>query len=341
MLYTPLWLMVVVGVLAAWLLKVPDRVSPSHDAMPSAWRDIQEAASYDVVYRTWERGVGDLEERILVRRPYWSHITSRRLNDGKLIFETITNASGYFIHNFERNNYLKDETAARWSAFDYRPLSVIDLLEPRGLLEVLGLGSHQGEDCLRLRLGSASGELLSPPTEGDWNEICVGRSGVILREKWVVGHNQLRLREARSVKLGVLPSLKEFDVTGEIVRSENPLEDSVIKDDPNLGALTLRGGFVSNQGSSRVIEGGTSLTVYRFRSAADQVLEVVSLGEQGSVDGLARSWRLKLKEGKEVPVRVALWGTELALEQGKRYYIVRGPDPETVIAAARVLVERS
>ena len=304
------------------------------------WSGATEPRAYKVVYDTWEKGLGLLREELVVRRPYWSRMTSYSGKD--TVFGTVTNDHGYFILEPSSKRWLEIKDAPWWSTYDYRPLLVFKRLRELGLADVRGFSQNRGTKCLLLRIGNAPGEWLDPPSAKDHADICVDRSGVIVSEKWVVDGEQLRSRRAVSLELPGDVDATEFAVEEREISGRVPLEgrseDEVRVDDARVAGLMSRMGLRSERKTvlvGKATESRRDPVIYRLMNQSG-VIEIVSRDEK-SGSGKARSpgsreVSLGAERGR---LRVALWGAELVMEGPYTGYVLRGPDPEFILAVGR------
>lgn len=286
-----------------------------------------------------------------MRRPYWSRMTSYRGKD--TVFGTVTNNQGYFILDPSSKRWLEIQDAAWWSTYDYRPLLVLTRLRELGLADVRGFSQNRGTKCLLLRIGNAPGEWLDPPSAKNHADICVDRSGVIVREKWVVDGEQLRSRTALSLELPAGIDATEFAVEEREISWRAPLEgrseDATRIDDARVADVMSRMGLLSERKTvlgGKATGSGKASVIYRLRNQSG-VIEIVSL--DGSRPSEGRQHRDRKSGGKtqnpgsrEVSLgagqgqfRVALWGAELVMEGPYTGYVLRGPDPDFILAVGR------
>jgi len=178
------------------------RLKGNGDPLPS----VVPANSYRITYRIRELD-RTREERIVVRRPYESRRTAVR--EGHTVSGTLTNRDGLWqwVDGADGGWQLVDPGRRRAEA-DARLLASLPLLVEAGLATVEGTDRVRGRQCVVVRTAEPIGNpATAVPRVDDYDEFCVDRTGVMLRERWVIDGRTVRLQEA--IKLMFDPPIED------------------------------------------------------------------------------------------------------------------------------------
>ena len=156
--------------------------------------------SYRVTYRIHELD-RVREERVVVRRPCESRRTSMR--DEVTVSGTLTNRQGLWHWALgPEGGWQLIDAGQRRAAADARPLEALPPLVEAGLVTIEGSASVAGGRCQVVRIREPIGSpATKAPTERDYVELCLDRSGVMLRERWVIDGRTVRHQEATELSL--------------------------------------------------------------------------------------------------------------------------------------------
>jgi hypothetical protein len=156
--------------------------------------DEQFVSAYRVVYSVVEAGGEERTEERLVKRPYWSRVVSER--DGTVLAGVITNDDGRWLLLSENRAWqLRDERRQR-PPDDLRPIDALEAAVGDGRAEQRGTDVVLGRTCTVIRTGGPLGGSLKPPTTKERADLCVDRTGVVLREEWMLDGRRARLMVA-------------------------------------------------------------------------------------------------------------------------------------------------
>lgn len=180
--------------------------------------------SYRVVYQVTQLDRSH-EEEVLVRRPYESRRLSRR--DGVIVSGVLANPQGLWHWSAAPDNgwLLIDPTRRRAEA-DADPLGSLPYLLDQGLARPGGTGEAGGHPCTRFRTREPVGNrAVGQPSARDYTEVCVHRTGVLLRERWVVRGRTLRDRVATAFETAPPLDDGDFAATPGVDRPDGALAD--------------------------------------------------------------------------------------------------------------------
>lgn len=164
----------------------------------------QFVTSYRIVYDVEEFDTPGRSEERMVKRPYLSKIVSRR--GDAVLGGSITNRAGRWMLIPEQESW-QNRISGRVPADDTRPIDALEAAARDGRAEATGTDVVVGRRCSVVRIGGFPGGPIEKPTVTDYTELCVDRTGVILRERWVVDGKQAR----RMIAASFTPGLKLDD----------------------------------------------------------------------------------------------------------------------------------
>lgn len=140
--------------------------------------------SYRIVYEIEELGGPARTEERVVDRPYLSKTVSTG-SDGAVV-GTITNDEGrWLLASGERGWQLRAEGRQR-ALDDTRPIEALEAAAEDGRAESRGVDTVLGRRCTIVRTGGPLGDAVKPPTADEYADLCVDRTGAVLRERWVL-----------------------------------------------------------------------------------------------------------------------------------------------------------
>ena len=242
--------------------------------------------SYRVLYRVTELNRSH-EDEVVVRRPYESRRLSRR--DGAVVSGVLANGDGLWHWSAAPDNgwQLVDPTRRRAEA-DADPLGSLPFLLDNGLARADGAGEVAGHPCTVFRTREPVGSRVEGlPSDADYNEVCVHATGVLLRDRWVVGGRTLRERVATAFEPAPRLGDGEFAAVPLVAKSAGPVSgiEAVPVGEQVLGTMavafdlpaTIRAdgnvGWITREPGGAVV-GGSLRRFYR-RDAEVAVVEEV------------------------------------------------------------------
>lgn len=139
-------------------------------------------SSYRIVYSVTEGDAPRRTEERLVLRPYWSKVVSER--DGTVLGGSITNGDGlWLLLSDDQGWQLRDERKQR-PPDDLRPIEALEAAIDDGRAEKRGSDAVLGRTCTIVRTGGPLGSALKKPSAEEHADLCIDRTGVVLREEW-------------------------------------------------------------------------------------------------------------------------------------------------------------
>ena len=170
--------------------------------------DEEFVSSYRLVYSVTESGTGERSEERLVQRPYWSRVVSER--GGTVLTGTITNDAGRWLFLSEAEGWqLRDERKQR-PPDDVRAIEALEAAAEDGRAMRRGTDVVAGRTCTIVRTGGPLGDPLKKPTADEHADLCVDRTGVVLREEWRLDGRVARLMVATTFEPGVSLDAGDF-----------------------------------------------------------------------------------------------------------------------------------
>lgn len=151
-------------------------------------------ASYRIVYEIEEFDAQPRTEERIVRRPYFSKIVSQR--EGTLLAGSITNEQGRWLLLPDGQGWQLRARGRQRPIDDPQPIDALEAAAEDGRAEKRGTDVVLGRTCSVVRTGGPLGEALRKPTAEEYVDLCVDRTGAVLRERWVLKGVQARLTVA-------------------------------------------------------------------------------------------------------------------------------------------------
>lgn len=156
--------------------------------------------SYRIVYDIEEFDAPPRTEERLVKRPYLSKIVSQR--DGTLLTGSITNDAGRWLLLDDGQGWQLRGGGRQRPTDDPRPIDALEAAAADGRAETRGTAVVLERRCTVVRTGGPLGEPLKKATAGEYADLCIDRTGAVLRERWVVNGTQARLTVATAFEPG-------------------------------------------------------------------------------------------------------------------------------------------
>lgn len=151
-------------------------------------------ASYRIVYEIEEFDAEPRTEERLVQRPYLSKIVSQR--DGTQLAGSITNEDGRWLLLPDGQGWQLRAKGRQRPIDDPRPIEAIEAAAQDGRAERRGDDVVLRRRCTVVRTGGPLGEALRRPAGDEFADLCIDRTGAVLRERWVRNGIQARLTVA-------------------------------------------------------------------------------------------------------------------------------------------------
>lgn len=332
------------GVIATFSLLDRDSGSADRGILPR--EDF--VTSYRVVYDVEEFDTpGRIEERI-VERPYHSKVLSRR--GSTVLGGSITNSEGRWVLLPDGESWQLRGAGRQRPPDDLRPIDALETAAEDG--RAVGRGSDVvlGRRCTVVRVGGLPGSAIDKPTAEDFTDLCIDRTGVVLRERWVVGGQQARLMVATSfmpdarIDPGEFEALPEAEHLPEGVAGLERVRDlSAGEPLPLAEPVRAAEGFRPDQppvAVEREIAGRGLETIYRLTFVRDGRLVVVDQGV-ASAGSTRRGRGIELAAGVEGRLELGLTASTITVVTSDGVYVrFRGSDLEVLRAFAADLAER-
>ena len=305
-------------------------------------------SSYRVVYSVTEGDAPARTEERLVLRPYWSKVVSER--DGTVLGGSITNDDGlWLLLSDDQGWQLRDERRQR-PPDDLRPIKALDAAVDDGRAERRGSDVVLGRTCTVIRTGGPLGGALKKPTAEEHADLCIDRTGVVLREEWSLGGAVARVMVATEFEPDVSVDAEDFRPTPDPGPQPSPEDAPGVIRVRDLGAsdsvpVTVRGveGYRAD-GPVVAVErnvGGFGIEVTYSQSFVKGVRLVVV--EQGQARGSfePRGTEVDLGDGVTGHLDLGLNSSSLTMRVGGGSYVrFRGDELEVLEAFGRDVAGR-
>lgn len=333
-------LLIAGGIAAGGLALWPDRRATN---VPLLVED-EPPVRYHVTYHVTGPNPETIVKDVAIRRPYHARVVERQ--GGAIVGGALSNDDGAFQYVTTGTKGWQLLQNGRFPATqDFRPVAVLGRAIEDGSAVVLRTDDVIGRRCTVVRTGAPLGSRIVPPTEDEYVDLCIDRSGIVLSEEWILGGDLARRTVADDLDV-------DPDFDDEIFRA-HPAVEGVrpgTAGTPIVAALTVAErvdlpahleaprGFGYEGGSThvRLVDGliPSSTVVERYRRGID-LLEVTH-GVLGSDERL-QGREIALGPGRGFLDLHLTYATVTVLDGDGRYVRLRGVDPEVVLdAAARV-----
>lgn len=247
--------------------------------------------------------------------------------------------------------WFKLDTRRHRAAGDSRPSSGLNEAVRRGYAEVLGDDRVLGRPCTLVRTGEPVGQPVKKESGGDRAEICIDRTGVILRQDWWLNGKLVQHQEAVRFEPGVAdpeafkgePRADLPTTTEQLIDLSEPMPDDERRElRPGLAGVPgfeEVGAIVVTKPPSQ-FEADSRLEVLQFLREADgEVLEVEyrSLAVPVEDAPVPDGFEVKLGRGRVGYLQVVAGVSSLTVQVGETRVVIRSHDIEALQAAGRSL----
>ena len=302
--------------------------------------------AYTIVYRNELSGVTNTETTT-VRRPFLGASIGSR--DGETNQAQLTNDKGLWSYSTGSNRgWFSLDGRPHRSAGDLKPTSGLNEAIRMGMARVLGTDRVLGRPCTLVRTGEPIGQPVKKPTDGDRAEICIDRTGVVLRQDWWLRNKLVQHEVATSFEIGVADE-KAFvpepvaDIPAEALGQANVVtrlsDDDRAKLRPVVNAPP---GFRYERGDTLLRQatqfdpGGRSEVLQFLRPTDHEIIEVEHKtveDPQGSRKGVV----VDVPKGFSGHLEVSAGLSVLTVRRGNDFLVMRSSDVDALKAAARLV----
>jgi hypothetical protein len=315
------------------VVKVIDALRPG----PRQLGAVTPIPTYRIVYRVeFQPGNVVRQEEHLVERPF--HSIYRSTLNGKTDLGQLSNDRGLYFFDPSRGWYQITPGQQRATNDPQPALSVRQAIRHH-LASVIGTETILGRPCTTVRTGSSLGEVMKAPTSGTHVELCLDRTGVILRYQSTLNGHIVEKMDATEFEPNAAIPAGTFEPTpisdaNQLVRSAALTDAARAKLNPQLNPAA---GMRYATGITRVEPLGTSLnvtTVELYRSGAFDCIELDYEEGAQSNQGLA----VDLGGGHTGHLELQLDSSVLKVPSGSNTLLIRGTDPDQIVALGKRLV---
>lgn len=296
--------------------------------------------SYRIVYEVKEFGAEGRTEERLVKRPYSSKTVSER--NGTPLTGSITNERGrWVLLSGERGWQLLDQRKQR-AADDPRPIEALEAAAEDGTAQSRGTATVLGRRCTIIRTGGPLGDVVKPPTAKEHADLCIDRTGAVLRERWTLDGKLARVMVATEFEPNVRLDDDDFEPSPEA--PPLPDEAGITRTRPVASGEAVPPRM---QGVAGYEADGPMMVVERQVGRAGRDVSYAQffvkgarlvVAEQGarSAGFEPRGKRIDLGDGATGHLELGLHVSTLTLlVEGDRYVLFRGADLDALEAFGR------
>ncbi|HEX5268146.1 MAG TPA: hypothetical protein VFW24_15375 [Acidimicrobiales bacterium] len=300
-------------------------------------------ASYSVTYAvTYQGGVHNTEQ-ITVQRPWNGKDITRR--GGKIVAAELTNDQGLWdwSANGSRPGWFLLSQGRQRAVSDAQPVLPLDWGIDRASAAVVGTDRVAGRTCTRVLTGEPAGQQVSAPTGSSRAELCLDRTGVILRQVWYLNGKLAERMVATSFQPHFTPTADTFAPNPRLPTTGKPpvvsqaiapdhLKGIIPRLDPPAG-FSLGPAYISGQVSGATGQ-PTFTTKEMYVGPGHQLLEL----DYGPGPGPHRGIREQLAGGRVGWLSLDLYASSLNVDVNDgASLLMYATDPALLIRAANRL----